>query len=691
MHKAARFIVKKRVLILIIAVLLIIPSILGFLGTYVNYDILSYLPQDIDSMIGQKYLEDDFEIASTAMLVVEKMESNDVQEMKEKIAKIDGVKKVMWIDDVADITVPKEFLPEDFKKMFYSDKSTLLLINFSDTTASKSTFKAIDEIKKVANKDCFLGGMSAVVQETKQLADGETPIYVAIAIFLAIVVLMLGLSSNIVPFIFMLGIFFPIIYNFGTNYFLGEISYITKALATVLQLGVTMDFSIFLLHRYEEEKEKFADRDEAMASAIAATFSSITGSSLTTVAGFLALCTMRLTLGKDIGLVMAKGVILGVICTITILPALIMFFDKPIHKYTHRTLIRELDKTSHFIVKYRYVFLGVFLVLLVPFAIAQSKASIYYALDETLPKDMSAIVGTNKLKEDYNMTSTHFVLVDEKLESYQIKDIASKIEKIDGINEVVAYDKYVGGLIPVEIQPEEIKNSLNTGGKKLIVANSIYKAASDEENEQIDDINKIIKSYDKNAVIAGEGALTKDLIEITDIDFKNVNVTSIIAVFLIIAICFKSLSIPVLLVASIEFAIFVNMGIPYFTGTTLPFVAGIVIGTIQLGATVDYAILMTTRFREERRNGVAVKEAARISVQKCSSSIITSGLTFFAANIGVAIISKMDLIKSLCGLMARGAIVSMIVILFVLPAILIVSEKVISKTTIGWLKNKKEA
>lgn len=691
MNKAAKFIVKKRVLVLIIAVLLIIPSIWGFFATFVNYDILSYLPKDIDSMIGQKYLEDDFEMASTAMLVVENMDSSGVQSLKNKISDIDGVKKVLWVDDVADITLPKEFLPKDFKNMFYSDKSTLLLITFTDTTASKSTFDAIDEIKKVTTKDCFLGGMSAVVQETKALADGETPIYVIVAITLAIVVLMLGLQSTIVPFIFILGIAFPIIYNFGTNYFLGSVSYITKALSTVLQLGVTMDFSIFLLHRYEEEKTKHSDREDAMASAIHATFSSITGSSLTTIAGFLALCTMQLTLGKDIGLVMAKGVFLGVLCTLTVLPALIMFFDKPIHKYSHKTIICELDKTSHFVVKHRYVFLVIFLVLLIPFGIAQSKAKVYYALDETLPKDMSAIIGTNKLKEDYNMTSTHFIIVDEKLDNYKINEITKKVENINGINQVVAYEKYVGGLIPNEVEPDVLKDALNKGGKKLIVANSKYRAASDDENNQINEISKVIKSYDKNAVIAGEGALTKDLIEVSDVDFKNVNVSSIIAIFLIIAICFKSLSIPVLLVASIEFAITINMGIPFFTGTTLPFVAGIVIGTIQLGATVDYAILMTSRFREERRNGISVNESAQIAVQKCSSSIMTSGLTFFAANIGVSIISKMDLIKSLCMLMARGAIISMLVILFVLPSILIISEKLISKTSIGWLKSKKEA
>ncbi len=686
MNKAARFIVKKRVLVLVIAILLLIPSVIGYFATFTNYDILSYLPKDLDSMIGQKYLEEDFQMASTAMLVVDNMEAKHVQKLKEKVADVDGVKKVLWVDDIMDISVPKEMIPSDFQKTFYSDNGTVLLVTFDDTTASESTFSAIKQIKKVAGKECFLGGMSAIVEETKSIADKETPIYVAVAIALAIIVLMLGMESTLVPFIFLIGIAFPVIYNFGSNYFLGQISYITKALSVVLQLAVTMDFSIFLLHRYEEEKQKHSDRDDAMTSAISATFTSITGSSLTTIAGFLALCTMRLALGRDIGIVMAKGVFLGVLCTLTVLPALIMFFDKPIHKYTHRTLIGEFKKTSHFVVKHYKAFLITFVVLLVPFAIAQTKANVYYALDETLPKDMSAIIGTNKLKTDFNMTTTHFVMVDEKLESYQIKDISDKIEKVDGVDNVISYEKFVGGRIPTEIAPDSIREALNKGGKKLIVVNSIYKAASNEETKQINDLNSIIKSYDKKAVIAGEGALTKDLIEVADVDFKNVNGASIIAILIIIGLCFKSFSIPAFLVMAIEFAITINMGIPYFTGERLPFIAGIVIGTIQLGATVDYAILMTSRFREERRNGLPTKEAVQISIQKCSSAILTSGLTFFAANIGVAFISKMDLIKSLCMLMASGAIISMLVILFVLPSILIVTEKLIAKTTFGWLK-----
>ena len=688
MNKVAHWIVKKRVLILVLAILLLIPAAIGYFSTFVNYDILSYLPDDLDSMKGQTYLEDDFDMASTAMLVVDKLEPKQVQELKEKIVKVDGVKKVLWVDDVMDITVPKEMLPEDFQNFFYSDTGTMMLINFEGSTASAETHDAIKEIKSITTKECFLGGMSAIVQDTRDLADKETPLYVVIAVVLAVVVLALGMESTFIPLIFMLGIIFPIVYNFGTNFFLGQISYITKALAAVLQLGVTMDFSIFLLHRYEEEKQKFTSREDAMASAISATFSSITGSSLTTVAGFLALCAMRLLLGRDIGIVMAKGVVLGVICTLTVLPALIMFFDKPIERFRHKTLIRELKKTPAFIVQHYRAFLVGFLILIIPFAYGQLNNKVYYALDESLPKDLPSIIGTNKLKDDFNMTTTHFILVDEKLDNYQIKQMCDQIEKVDGVDTVIAYEKYIGGRIPGDIEPEAIKDVLQQGGKKMLVANSAYKAASNEETAQIDQINSIIKSYDKSAVVTGEGALTKDLIQIADVDFKSVNVVSIIAIFLIIAVCFKSLSIPVLLVAAIEFAITINMGLPFYTGTTLPFIAGIVIGTIQLGATVDYAILMTTRFREERRNGLDVKAAMTLTIQKCSTSIITSGLTFFAANIGVACISQIDLIRSLCGLMARGAIISMLVILFVLPSFLILCDKLIVKTSVGWLKIK---
>lgn len=688
-EKAARFVVKKRIAILILAVALLIPSAIGFVKTFVNYDILTYLPADLDSMIGQNMLEDDFHMASTAMLVVDGMEDYQVSQLKEKVAAVPGVRQVLWADDIFDNGVPREMLPEDVRSVFYSDSGTMMIISFDEPMAAEGTLKAIEQIKSVTGEQCFLGGMAAIVQDTKALADQETPLYVLVAVLLCMAVLWLGLESTVVPFIFLLGILFPILYNFGTNIFLGQISYITKALAAVLQLGVTMDFSIFLLHRFEEEKQRCPDKEEAMVKAISATLTSIAGSSITTIAGFLALCTMRLTLGRDIGIVMAKGVLLGVICTVTILPALILFFDRAIDRHTHPVLIHELERVPSFICKHYKGILVAFVVLFVPFAIAQANTDQYYALDETLPQDLPSIVGTNKLKNDFNMTTTHFVLVDDKLDSYRLKEISDRIEGLDGVDLVISYDKYVGGRIPDDIVPDELRDQIDAGGKKLMMVNSVYKAASDEENRQIDQINEIVKAYDPTAVVAGEGAMTKDLIEVAAVDFRNVNIASIAAIFIIIAVCFRSASIPFLLVLAIEFAISINMGIPFFTGTTLPFVAGIVIGTIQLGATVDYAILTTTRFREELQAGREKMDAIRVTVQKCSPSIITSGLSFFAANIGVAIISKMDLIKSLCGLMARGAIISMLSIIFVLPALLILCEPLIAKTTIGWRKAAK--
>ncbi|MCB5940824.1 MMPL family transporter [bacterium 210820-DFI.6.52] len=688
-EKAARFVVKKRIAILIVAVALLIPSAIGFVKTFVNYDILTYLPADLDSMIGQNMLEDDFHMASTAMLVVDGMEDYQVSQLKEKVAAVPGVRQVLWADDIFDNGVPREMLPEDVRSVFYSDSGTMMIISFDEPMAAEGTLKAIEQIKSVTGEQCFLGGMAAIVQDTKALADQETPLYVLVAVLLCMAVLWLGLESTVVPFIFLLGILFPILYNFGTNIFLGQISYITKALAAVLQLGVTMDFSIFLLHRFEEEKQRCPDKEEAMVKAISATLTSIAGSSITTIAGFLALCTMRLTLGRDIGIVMAKGVLLGVICTVTILPALILFFDRAIDRHTHPVLIHELERVPSFICKHYKGILVAFVALFIPFAIAQANTDQYYALDETLPQDLPSIVGTNKLKNDFNMTTTHFVLVDDKLDSYRLKEISDRIEGLDGVDLVISYDKYVGGRIPDDIVPDELRDQIDAGGKKLMMVNSVYKAASDEENRQIDQINEIVKAYDPTAVVAGEGAMTKDLIEVAAVDFKNVNIASIVAIFIIIAVCFRSASIPFLLVLAIEFAISINMGIPFFTGTTLPFVAGIVIGTIQLGATVDYAILTTTRFREELQAGREKMDAIRVTVQKCSPSIITSGLSFFAANIGVAIISKMDLIKSLCGLMARGAIISMLSIIFVLPALLILCEPLIAKTTIGWRKAAK--
>lgn len=691
MEKFARAVVRKRKLILLIAVLLLIPADFGAAGTYINYDILTYLPPELDSMVGESYLEDDFNMASTAMITVEHMTTADLLNMKDEIAQVPGVESVIWTSDMLDVSVPRQMLPEDIQRFFFNDDgATMMIVKFSDISASPSTMKALEQIKGLLRADCFIGGMAAILQDTKALVDEEMPFYILCAVGCSLIILFLSLKETVVPLIFMLGIFFPIAYNFGSNIFLGQISYITEALATVLQLGVTMDFSIFLLHRFEEEK-KTASQEEAMVRAIVNTFSSITGSSLTTIAGFLAMCTMSLTLGRDIGLVMAKGVLLGVLCTITVLPALIMTFQGAIERHTHRTLIPRLSRMSRFVARHYAPILAVFLVLFVPFAVAQSKTDVYYTLFDSLPQDMTSIVGTNRLKADFNMTTTHFIMVDESLSNETLRSLSNEIESVDGINQVLSYEKFLGGGIPEQMIPKEIEDIFHAGGHRMILANSSYESGTTLQNEQLEAMNEIVKRYDSQGVISGEGAMTRDLIQVADTDFRNVNLASILAVFIIVALVFRSGSIPVLLVGIIESAIMINMGIPYFSGTTLPFVASIVVGTIQLGATVDYAILMTNRFREELIHGQPVQEAARIAMEQCSQSILTSGLTFFVATASVAAISRMELISSLCLLISRGALISMAVILLVLPALLIVTAPVIRKTTYHWLVKKERA
>ncbi len=691
MEKFARAVVRKRKLILLIAVLLLIPAAFGAAGTYINYDILTYLPPELDSMVGESYLEDDFNMASTAMITVEHMTTADLLNMKDEIAQVPGVESVIWTSDMLDVSVPRQMLPEDIQRFFFNDDgATMMIVKFSDISASPSTMKALEQIKGLLRADCFIGGMAAILQDTKALVDKEMPFYILCAVGCSLIILFLSLKETVVPLIFMLGIFFPIAYNFGSNIFLGQISYITEALATVLQLGVTMDFSIFLLHRFEEEK-KTASQEEAMVRAIVNTFSSITGSSLTTIAGFLAMCTMSLTLGRDIGLVMAKGVLLGVLCTITVLPALIMTFQGAIERHTHRTLIPRLSRMSRFVARHYAPILAVFLVLFVPFAVAQSKTDVYYTLFDSLPQDMTSIVGTNRLKADFNMTTTHFIMVDESLSNETLRSLSNEIESVDGINQVLSYEKFLGGGIPEQMIPKEMEDIFHAGGHRMILANSSYESGTTLQNEQLEAMNEIVKRYDSQGVISGEGAMTRDLIQVADTDFRNVNLASILAVFIIVALVFRSGSIPVLLVGIIESAIMINMGIPYFSGTTLPFVASIVVGTIQLGATVDYAILMTNRFREELIHGQPVQEAARIAMEQCSQSILTSGLTFFVATASVAAISRMELISSLCLLISRGALISMAVILLVLPALLIVTAPVIRKTTYHWLVKKERA
>ncbi|MGH4119243.1 efflux RND transporter permease subunit [Clostridium sp.] len=682
MKKFGHFIAKNRILVLIISTLLLIPAVFGMVNTKINYDLLTYLPQNLDSMKGQNILDKTFSNAATSMLIIEDMEAKDVLKIKAKVAKVQGVEKVIWVDDILDTTVPKEILPEEIKSSFYSGNSTMLIIKFKESASSEATQNGITNIRKVTNKQCYLSGISAIVKDTKDLADSETPFYVMIAVILSVIVLSLTMKSVIIPFIFLLGIGYAILYNMGTNIFLGQISYVTKALAAVLQLGVTMDYSIFLLHRYDEERELMPNNHiGAMGEAIANTMVAISGSSLTTIAGFLALCTMQLALGKDIGIVMAKGVLLGVITTITVLPSLILIFDKPIHRFSHKTILPEFNKLSKLATKHHKAITIVFLLLFIPAIYGNNHTKVYYNLDESLPKSLDSIIATNKLKKDYNMTSTHFIIINDKLETNKVKEMVKKIEKVDGIEKVLASDKYLGPLIPESFIPEDIKAIVQKGGYKLIMANSKYKAATNEESGQIDEVIKITKEYDPKSMISGEGNLTKDLTEIADVDFKHVSIASIGAIFAIILLIFASLSVPVILVLAIQLAIFINMAISCYTGAVIPFVASIVIGTIQLGATVDYAILLTTRFREEMRNGYDKIKAMEIAVKGSAKSIVTSALTFFAATAGVAIISEMEMISSLCTMMARGALISMAIILLVLPSILIVSEKVIQATS----------
>lgn len=691
LEKLARGIVRRRRLVLVLAVLLLIPALLGAAATRINYDILTYLPPELDSMLGEQALENDFNLASTGMITVEGMPLGELLDMKAQMEQVPGVEQVFWLSDIIDPALPREMLPEGIQKAMYGENATLMLVRFSEPSASKSTMDAVAELKGLLREHSFMGGMSVILQDTKALVDQEMPLYILCAVGASLLVLFLAMESTLVPVLFMIGLLFPILYNFGTNYFLGQISYITQALSTVLQLGVTMDFSIFLLHRYEEEKLRSTDKEQAMATAIVNTFSSITASSLTTIAGFLALCTMRLTLGRDIGIVMAKGVALGVVCTVTILPSLILTFDRAVEKHRHRAVIPQLKRVSQFVTRHPGPILAAFLVITIPFTLAQSKTDVYYTLFDSLPQDLTGIVGTNKLKEDFGMTTSHFILVDKDMSDEDLKTLCKDLEGVEGVTQVASVSELLPAGFSTDMLPEDVAQLAQSGGRKLILANSAYKSGTGELTAQLKEMDGLIKAADPSGVITGEGAMTKDLIEIADIDFAHVNVASIAAVFLIILLTFRSASIPVLLVVSIESAIFINMGLPYFTGTQLPFIASIVIGTVQLGATVDYAILMATRFREERQKGLSPKEAAQVACRYCSQSILSSGLTFFAATIGVAAISRMELLKSICLLISRGALISMFVIIVLLPCLLQLLDPLIRHTTLHWLGKRENS
>ena len=679
-------VVKYRVLILILGVLLLIPSVFGYLNTRVNYDVLTYLPDNIETMKGQDILVNEFGTGAFSMFIVDGMEEKDVAELKEKIEKVDHVANVIWYDSIADISVPMSMLPDDIYDVFNSDTGTMMAIFFDEGTSSDGTMDAIAQIRKIAGKQCFLSGMSAVVTDTKNLAEKETPVYVLIAVILAVIVLGLTMESFFVPLLFMLSIGMAIIYNLGSNYFMGEISYITKALAAVLQLGVTLDYSIFLMHSYEEQQVRYdGDKKRAMAHAISQTFSSVMGSSITTIAGFIALCFMSFTLGLDIGIVMVKGVIFGVIACVTILPSMILCCDKIIEKTKHKPFLPDIGRISDKVTKRYLVYVVLFLLFLFPAIYGNNHTAVYYNLDETLPKDLPSIIANEKLKEDYDMNTTHMILVDSSVSSTDVNKMIKEMDKVDGVKWALGLDSLVGPSVPSDMIPESVSSMLKNDKYQLLLVNSEYKVASDEVNAQIKALNKILHKYDKTGMLIGEGPLTADLIDITDQDFKTVSAVSIGIIFVIILVLFKSISLPVILVGVIEFAIFVNMGIPYYTGTKLPFVASIVIGTIQLGSTVDYAILMTTRYKRERNHGANKHDAITTAHRVSAQSIMVSALSFFAATIGVGLYSNIDMISSLCILMARGALISMVVVIFVLPSMFMVFDKVIVKTSKGFL------
>ena len=682
MKKFGKAVVKSRVVILIVSLFLLIPSVIGYLKTKVNYDILYYLPDEIETMVGQDILVDQFGSGAFSFLIVEGMDAQDVSKLKDKVKAVDGVSDVLWYDSFADLSIPMTMLPDELYDAFNKGDCTMMAVIFSDTTSSDKTMDAIGKIRKIAGEQCFLSGMSAVVVDTKNLSDQETPVYVLIAVVLATLVLGLTMDSYLAPVFFLIGIGFSILYNLGSNIVLGEISYITQALTAVLQLGVTMDYSIFLWHSYEEHLEKEpGDRKDAMASAIADTITSVIGSSITTVAGFVALCFMSFTLGMDLGIVMAKGVLIGVLSCVTVLPSMLLIFDKAIRKTHHKALLPDLPKVSQFIVGHKWLFAVLFVLLLIPAFYGYQRTGVYYNLDSTLPKDLPSIIANEKLDENFQMNCTHMLLCDVNLPEEKTTMLINDMKAVDGVKDVIGLDSVFGPSVPSVMIPDDLKEKLQSDEYKMMLVMSEYQVASDEVNAQCDELSRIAKSYDPKAMLVGEAPCTRDLIRITDQDFATVSEVSIGAIFVIVLFVFKSLSLPLVLVGVIELAIFINMGIPYYTGSVLPFVASIVIGTIQLGSTVDYAILMTTRYKLERGAGKDKKEAARIAHATSMKSIIVSALSFFAATFGVGLYSNIDMIGSLCTLMARGALISMCIVLTMLPSMLQIFDPLICVTS----------
>lgn len=692
MVKTGKWIAKHRILIVLIGILLLIPSVIGTIKTRINYDILSYLPESLETVKGQDVMVDEFGTGAFSMVVVEDMPLKDVQKLKNKFEKIEHVKKVLWYDDIADISVPTSMMPKDLKDIFFADDSTMMLVLFDNTTSSDEAMEAVTNMRAIADKQCFISGMSGVVTDIKNLCLQELPIYVAIAALFSFIVLEITGTSFVVPILFLLCIGISILYNMGTNIFLGEISYLTQALVAILQLGVTMDYSIFLLDSFEENKKRFpGDKNRAMGHAISNTFKSIVSSSITTVAGFAALCLMTFALGKNLGIVMAKGVIIGVICCVTLLPAIILIFDPLIEKTKHKPLIKNTNRLSGFIIRHYKIWLAVFCIGLLPAVYGNNHTKIYYNIDKSLPSTLDSNVANKKLEDTFDMSTMHIIMMDKNISNANKTTLMKDIEKVDGVKWAFGLNSVFGANVPASMIPKDVKDMLQSDEQELVFVCSKYSSATDESNSQIAAINDLVKKYDSNGMVIGEAPLMKDLQDVTDIDLVNVNVASVAAIFIIIMLVFKSISVPIILVAVIEFAINVNMAIPFFQGIELPFVASIVVGTIQLGATVDYAILMTSRYQKERRKGFGKKEAVMNAHKACALSIMTSGFSFFAATFGVAWYSKVDMIGAICTLLSRGALISMACVIFILPAMFIIFDKLICKTSIDFLGEKAKA
>lgn len=680
----ARFLTRHSRAILLLALILTIPAVIGMLKTGVNYNTLDYLPSYLDSMRGERILDEEFGDASSAFLIVDKKSTKEVLALKEKIAKVPGVDSAVWIDDIVDPRIPREILPTALRDAMFAGESTLMIIRFSDASASPATEAAIKGIRAITDKDCYLAGTSATNLDSKELSNKETPLFLVLAIGFCAIVLGLSMESYLIPLVFLAQIGLAILYNMGSNIVLGQVSSLTQGLAAILQLGVTMDFSIFLLHRYEDERKRHADKREAMAEAIKRTFLTIAGGALTEVAGFLALCVMDLKLGADIGVVMAKGVVIGLVCTMTILPSLILFFDGPIHRLRHRPILPTFKATAAFVSRHCIVLSVVFVLAFIPAIYGRKNTEQFYNLTALLPKGLPSIQALDRLKKDFNMTTTHFVIVKDGMPPATIRKFLAETEKLPGVTSVLAFEKYLGALIPEEFIPKSIRSIFKVNGREMIIVNSEYQSATFEADHQLELLISLMKSYDPEGLVTGEGALIKDLVDITAVDFIRVDLVSVILVFVIIAIIFTSLFLPVVLVGSIELAIFLNLAVPFYLGQSIPFIASIVIGCIQLGVTIDYAILLVTRFKEELTKGFERHEAMRLALQGCARSIFTGALALFAATEGVSLISKMGTLQAICGMIARGALISMGVILFLLPSLLIISEGLISRTSLNW-------